>query len=62
MTFLDWCLKGSDDDRDLHIVTEDGREYLPGVPVEIKELSSLKPMKIVGKPVLKDNIWYVKLK
>ena len=61
MTFMEWCVKGINDTRDLHIITDDGREYLPGVPVLLLELETLKPMKVVGRPKLVDNIWQVKL-
>ena len=61
MTFIEWCLKGEDDNRFLHITTAEGKEYLPGKFVFIEDLNHLKPMKIVGRPKLKDNVWHIKL-
>ena len=61
MTFLEWCLKGEDDNRLLHITTSEGKEYMPGENVFIEDLNHLKPMKIVGHPKLENNVWQIKL-
>ena len=61
MTFIEWCRKGENDDRYLRIEAE-GQVYEPGVEVPIETINHLKPMKIVGHPKLKDNVWQIRLK
>lgn len=61
MTFLEWCLKAPDDDRLLHITTSEGKEYLPGEAVYVEELNHLKPMKVVGRPKLENDVWQIRL-
>lgn len=61
MTFLEWCLEGQFDDRLLLITLSNGRVYEPGVAVPGYVFEQLKPLTLMEKPKLVNDIWHVKL-
>lgn len=62
MTFLEWCLLDTNDDRPLDIRTTCGRHYEPNVPVASPfTVERLKAGILVKEPELKNNIWYLLL-
>lgn len=67
MTFLEWCKKDPEDDRplDIKVIRANGktvRHIKPGQSVPYMDFEYLRPLELLSKPKLKDDIWYVKLK
>lgn len=61
MTFIEWCLESPEEEIYIDIRTTTGRRFLPGETISIGEVERLKPLKLVGEPKLRDNVWYITL-
>jgi len=61
MTFLQWCMRGQEDDRPIRVTVRGGKVYEPNVPYSIEEVNHLKRLTVASMPKVVDGIWDVVL-